>query len=146
MRVCNSVIAALLLCASSAALAQGSRPSSSYDYALKCSGCHRLDGSGKPDSGIPDFRDQVGYFLMLPEGRAFLMQVAGLLSSGLNDERSAAVTNYIVETFSGVSMPADFEPYTAEEAQHYRETRPADIAQRRYDLYVQLIAAGYKLK
>ena len=144
MRIRHSVIA-LLLCVSSAVMAQGS-PSRSYDYALKCSGCHRQDGSGKPDSGIPDFRDQVGYFLMLPEGRAFLMQVAGLLNSGLNDERSAAVTNYIVESFSGVSMPADFEPYTPEEAQHYRETRPADIAQRRYDLYVQLKAAGYDLK
>lgn len=139
------IVIALLFCASTGALAQGSH-NPHFDYALKCSGCHRMDGSGQPVSGIPDFREQIGYFLLIPEGRAFLMQVAGLLTSGLDYERSAAVTNYIVQTFAGASMPADFQPYTPEEAKLYRETRPADIAQRRYDLYVQLNAAGYELK
>ncbi len=139
------IVIALLLCASTAALAQGSH-NPHYDYVLKCSGCHLMDGSGHPDSGIPDFRDQIGYFLLIPEGRAFLMQVAGLLTSGLPYERAAAVTNYIVQTFAGASLPRDFQPYTPDEARLYRETRPADLAQRRYELYVQLNAAGYDLK
>ena len=119
---------------------------SEHDYVLHCSGCHSMDGSGHPEFGVPDFRNQVGYFLRLPEGRAFLMQVPGLLNAGLPDGRRAAVTNYVVKTFAGDSLPPDFLPYTAEEAKRYRENRPADIAAKRAELYRQLNGLGYALK
>lgn len=105
------------------------------DYVLHCSGCHDIDGSGHPTKGIPDFRDQVGYFAALPEGRAMLMQVPGLLSSGLPDDRAAAVTTWLVRQFAGASLPADFVPYTTEEARRYRLSRPADITALRMKLY-----------
>jgi len=117
-----------------------------HDYVLYCSGCHSMDGSGHPGFGVPDFRAQVGYFLRLPEGRAYLMQVPGLLSTGLADARAAAVTNYVIETFAAESLPREFLPYTAEEAKRYRETRPADVAARRVQLYHQLNGLGYALK
>jgi hypothetical protein len=119
---------------------------SEHDYVLHCSGCHSMDGSGHPEFGVPDFRNQVGYFLRLPEGRAFLMQVPGLLNAGLPDGRRAAVTNYVVKTFAGDSLPPDFLPYTTEEAKRYRENRPADIAAKRAQLYQQLNGLGYALK
>jgi hypothetical protein len=119
---------------------------SEHDYVLHCSGCHSMDGSGHPEFGVPDFRNQVGYFLRLPEGRAFLMQVPGLLNAGLPDARRAAVTNYVVKTFAGDSLPPDFLPYTTEEAKRYRENRPADIAARRAQLYQRLNGLGYALK
>jgi hypothetical protein len=119
---------------------------SEHDYVLRCSGCHSMDGSGHPEFGVPDFRGQVGYFLRLPQGRAFLMQVPGLLNAGLPDDRSAAVTNYVIKTFAGDSLPRDFAPYTAEEAKRYRESRPADVAARRVQLYRQLNGLGYALK
>jgi hypothetical protein len=119
---------------------------SERDYVLHCSGCHSMDGSGHPEFGVPDFRNQVGYFLRLPEGRAFLMQVPGLLNAGLPDDRGAAVTNYVIKTFAGDSFPRDFLPYTAEEAKRYRESRPADVAARRAQLYQQLNGLGYALK
>jgi hypothetical protein len=117
-----------------------------HDYVLYCSGCHSMDGSGHPGFGVPDFRAQVGYFLRLPEGRAYLMQVPGLLSTGLRDERAAAVTNYVIEMFAGESLPREFVPYTAEEAKRYREGRPTDVAARRVQLYQQLNGLGYALK
>jgi hypothetical protein len=117
-----------------------------HDYVLHCSGCHSVEGSGHPEFGVPDFRNQVGYFLRLPEGRAFLMQVPGLLSAGLPDDRGAAVTNYVIDTFAGDSLPRDFLPYTAEEAKRYRENRPADVAAKRAQLYQQLNGLGYSLK
>jgi hypothetical protein len=141
----HRIATALLLCASTGVLAAGD-PGAHLDYLLKCSGCHNSDGSGHPLKGIPDFRGQVGYFVLLPQGRAFLMQVAGLMNSGLPDERAAAVTNYIVETFAGPSMPPDFQPYTPDEAKRYRESRPADLAHRRQTLYQQITAAGHPLK
>jgi len=116
------------------------------DYMLHCSGCHDMDGSGHPTKGIPDFRDQVGYFTALPEGRAMLMQIPGLLSSGLSDERAAAVTTWLVRQFAGPSLPADFQPYTAQEAKRYREIRPADITATRNRLYKQIADAGYPVK
>ena len=119
---------------------------SERDYVLHCSGCHSMDGSGHPEFGVPDFRNQIGYFLRLPEGRAFLMQVPGLLNAGLTEGRRAAVTNYVIKTFAGVSLPPDFLPYTTEEARRYRENRPSDIAAKRDELYQQLNGLGYALK
>lgn len=113
------------------------------DYILHCSGCHDIDGSGHPGKGIPSFPDQIGYFAAIPEGRAMLMQIPGLLNSGLNDERAAAVTTWLVRQFAGVSLPADFKPYTAEEARRYRASRPADINGLRNRLYRQIVESGY---
>lgn len=116
------------------------------DYILHCSGCHDMDGSGHPSKGIPDFRGQVGYFTALPEGRAMLMQIPGLLGAGLSDERAAAVTTWLVRQFAGDSLPPDFQPYTAEEARRYRATRPADITATRNRLYRQIAESGYDIK
>lgn len=116
------------------------------DYMLHCSGCHDMDGSGHPAKGIPSFQDQVGYFAAIPEGRAMLMQIPGLLNSGLSDERAAAVTTWLVRRFAGPSLPAGFQPYTTEEARHYRDTRPVDITATRTRLYKQIVDSGYSLK
>jgi cytochrome c553 len=116
------------------------------DYVLHCSGCHDMDGSGHPAKGIPAFQDQVGYFTAIPEGRAMLMQIPGLLSSGLSDERAAAVTTWLVRQFAGSSLPANFQPYSAAEAKRYRETRPVDITATRERLYKQIVDSGYSLK
>ena len=112
------------------------------DYLLHCSGCHGTDGLGKPEKGIPRFTGQVGHFLQLPEGRAFVMQVPGLLGVRLPDDRAAAVTNWMLRQFAGASLPADFVPYTADEARRHRESRPVDVIGRRDELYRALLARG----
>jgi mono/diheme cytochrome c family protein len=113
------------------------------DYMQHCSGCHGMDGAGSPSHGVPDFRGQIGHLPRLPEGRAFLMQVPGLLNSGLSDERRAAVTTWLILRFAGASLPPEFQPYTADEARRYRETRPADITAVRRRVYAELVAAGF---
>ena len=117
-----------------------------YNYVLHCSGCHFLHGEGMPSGGIPRVRDQLGYFLALPEGRAYLMQVPGLLSAGMTDEQAAGVINWMIEAFAGPSRPADFLPYTADEAQRYRLQKPADIIGKRRELAQQLREAGYPIQ
>lgn len=117
-----------------------------YDYVLHCSGCHFMHGEGMASAGIPRVRDQIGYFLAIPEGRAYLMQVPGLLTAGLGDEGAAGVVNWMVEYFGGPSRPADFVPYTAEEARRYRLERPADIGAKRRRIVAELEAAGYRLR
>ena len=112
------------------------------DYILHCSGCHLPDGTGNPGKGIPRFSQQVGYFLRIPEGREFLMQVPGLLSARLSDERAAAVMNYVIARYAAESLPVDFVPYTAEEAKRLRETRPANIMTKRHAVYDRLVQDG----
>jgi hypothetical protein len=112
------------------------------DYVLHCSGCHFLHGEGAEAGGIPRVRDQLGYFLTLPEGRAYLMQVPGLLAAGLSDERSAGVVNWMIDYFSGPSRPAAFEPYTADAARRYRLEKTADIIGTRNSIAAKLNDPG----
>ena len=142
-----SILLASLASAAAPALAERSGfERGRIDYVLHCSGCHALDGSGVEAKGIPRIRDQIGYYLRLPEGRPFLLQVPGLLSAGLPDERAAGVTNWMIEYFAGASMPESFVPYTAEEAKRYRLSKPADIAAVRKRLAERLVAEGYPLR
>jgi cytochrome c553 len=116
------------------------------DYLQFCSGCHGVDGMGKPMRGIPRFTGQIGHFQRTAEGRAFVMQVPGLLGAGLTDARAAAVSNYIARRFGGTSLPPDFVPYTPDEARQHRETRPVDIMGKRDQLYTQLLELGFHVE
>ena len=113
---------------------------------LHCSGCHAQDGRGLENKGIPALKDQVGYFLRTESGRAYLMQIPGLLNAGMPDARAADVTNYILARFAGASLPENFAPYTTEEAKRYRESRPADIPGRRKLLASELRAVGISIE
>jgi len=147
LRTGAAVLAFALGCGSGSVLAEDKAElRARTDYLLHCSGCHGQDGAGRPVKGIPKFLDQIGYFPQLPEGRELLMQVPGLLSSGLPDGRAAAVTNYIVRRFAGPSLPPEFVPYTAAEAQRLRADRPADITAKRYKVYLELVQKGYPVQ
>ncbi len=139
---CLLLLATLLSARSFAAGAASGR----VDYVLHCSGCHAFDGRGLEHKGIPALKDQIGYYLRSEEGRAFLMQVPGLLSAGMSDERAAAVTNYIVLRFAGASLPESFTPYTAAEAKRYRESRPANIPATRRALVAKLLEQGAAMR
>jgi mono/diheme cytochrome c family protein len=116
------------------------------DYVLHCSGCHAFDGRGLEHKGIPALKDQIGYYLRSEEGRAYLMQIPGLLGAGMSDERAAAVTNYIVLRFAGASLPDNFVPYTAAQAKRYREMRPANIPSLRRALVAKLQENGVPIR
>ncbi|MCW5625270.1 MAG: cytochrome c [Burkholderiales bacterium] len=135
-----------LVCAFAQAGDGGEDVRARNDYLLHCSGCHGVDGTGKPQKGIPRFTDQVGYFVTLPEGRAFLMQVPGLMTAGMSDARNAAVTTWLVKAFAGPSLSVDFKPYTVEEAKQYRASRPVDITARRNSLYAELLGLGFPVQ
>lgn len=149
--VCRGVLfklAVLFAWVSGAALA-GDKPYSNQgrvDFLLHCSGCHAQDGRGLEHKGIPALKDQVGYFLRTDSGRAYLMQIPGLLSAGMPDARAADVTNYILTRFAGASLPENFVPYTTDEAKRYRESRPADIPGKRRLLAAELRETGVNIR
>jgi mono/diheme cytochrome c family protein len=107
---------------------------------LNCMGCHLADGVGAPPE-IPRLADRVGYFLTIPDGRAFLAQVPGAANSLLDDERLARVLNWIIEEYAGASLPAQWQPFDAAEVTQYRAARPDDIDALRHRLTAQLAAA-----
>ncbi len=141
------LLAPLLLLAAEHCWAAGTFEEQGHlDYVLHCSGCHKPDGRGVASGGIPPVTGQIGYFLNLAEGRAFLMQVSGLLNAGLSDERAAGVTNWMIRRFAGPSLPETFDPLTADEARRYRLARPADINATRRAIAAKLNAAGYRIE
>lgn len=108
------------------------------NYRLYCMGCHQADGRGSPENGIPSMRDEVGQFLKLPEGRAYLSQVPGTLNTPLGDGETAEVLNWIMANIGRSSVPADFRPYTADDVRQYRATIPQDIPGMRVELVRRL--------
>lgn len=97
------------------------------NYRLHCMGCHQADGRGAPDNGIPSMRDEVGHFLRLPEGRAYLSQVPGTLNTPLSDGETAELLNWVMVNIGRSSLPAGFRPYAADEVRAYRASVPEDI-------------------
>ncbi len=110
----------------------------SKNYRLHCMGCHQLDGTGSPENGIPSMRDEVGHFLRVPEGRAYLSQVPGTLNTPLSDAETAELLNWVMTRIGRSSIPADFKPYTAEDVRAYRASVPQDIPGMRMRLLKQL--------
>jgi hypothetical protein len=115
------------------------------NYLLHCSGCHQPDGSGSPSSGIPDMRGSIGYFLRLPEGRAFLVQVPGTAQSSLNDGDTAELLNWMVKTLGEKAVPADFSPYTRDEVTRLRGHPLDDVPAVRTSVIGRLQQMGYKI-
>ena len=113
------------------------------NYVQFCVGCHRNDASGSARNGVPDMRGQLGHFLRLPEGRAFLGQVAGVAQAPLEDAPVAALLNWMVVQFSAEQVPHTFEPYTATEVRRLRAERPADLPGMRSRIVQQLRTLGY---
>ena len=91
------------------------------DYILACGGCHGLQGVSNSNL-VPSLQGLVGYFLDLPEGRAYLPRLPNVAFSTLSDEQLAAVLNYTVFEIGAGSAPAGSRPYvTAEVAQWRRQ-------------------------
>ncbi len=110
------------------------------NYRLHCMGCHQADGRGAPDNGIPSMRGEVGHFLRVPEGRAYLSQVPGTLNTPLSDGETAELLNWVMVNIGRDSLPAGFRPYSADEVAAYRASVPQDIPGMRLRLLRQLEA------
>ncbi|GAB3767279.1 hypothetical protein GCM10028796_28370 [Ramlibacter monticola] len=115
------------LLAAGGAAAAGDEARARLQYLQHCSGCHLVDGSGSPTKGIPSMRGMLGRFLQVPGGREFIVQVPGVMNSALRDADVANLMNWLVPAVSAATLPAGFQPYTAQEIARLRSSRPADI-------------------
>ncbi|MGH7820703.1 MAG: c-type cytochrome [Candidatus Binatia bacterium] len=125
MRASGRMIAGVLVlaAASGAARADGDP---ALDYMLNCQGCHRAEGAGTAGS-VPALSGSVARFLAVPEGREFLVRVPGVAQSVLDDERLAALLNWLVTRFDAGHVPKDFRRYTAAEVARLRRRPLTDV-------------------
>lgn len=114
-------------------------------YVLHCAGCHGFDASGVPGKGVPTMRGNLGHFMQLPEGRAFLLQVPGVNNAGLSDTQIAEVTNWMVRQFSADTAPPGWPAYTASEVAAAKARRPSDVIKARAELVERLQRGGITL-
>jgi mono/diheme cytochrome c family protein len=111
-------------------------------YTLHCSGCHGAGGHGVPARGIPDLKD-AGSYVVLPEGRAYLVQVPGISQSRLDDAAAARMLNYVLGRFSAADLPGGFVPYSTGEVAKLRAAdRASDAETRRARILAGLRALG----
>jgi len=113
-------------------------PRAAQLYAANCQGCH--GHAGVSVSEIPPLAGRIGYFVRIAAGRSYLVQVPNVAMNPASDGDIAEMLNWALNTFSREQLPADFQPYTAEEVGRFRKER-IDVRARRRLLVEQLVAA-----
>ena len=110
-------------------------------YTLNCWGCHQPRPQGIPGS-VPRLANSMGYFLYIPQGRAYLAEVPGVAASALSDEEIAQVLNWMLLTFSRPQLPPHFVPYTAAEIHKLRMHKLVNVTEVRQRLAARLKSMG----
>lgn len=111
-------------------------------YMLHCSGCHGRDGAGSRVGRIPPFAGVVGHFSGEREGRRYLVLVPGVANSGLSDNDTARVLNYVLDAW-GEGAPR--AAYTAAEVNAIRRSRVDDIVALRRSILSDLARRGVRV-
>jgi hypothetical protein len=139
-----SAMAALLL-AATAGSAVAELRSPNFNYALHCLGCHTHEGISPTRGRIPSLKGIVGHFTRIAEGRWYLVNVPGIVNSGLSAEETAAILNWMVETYGGASRPSDFRRFDAREVAELRARRPNDVMKLRAEVHSLLRSRGFEI-
>ncbi|MGH0036197.1 MAG: c-type cytochrome [Myxococcota bacterium] len=134
-RCSGALLLAIALFAATTARAGDPR----IDYMLQCQGCHLPDGTGLAGS-VPSLAGEIGRFLLVPGGRAFLVRVPGSAQSVLDDRALAEVLNWMVREFGPDEVASDFRPYGAEEVARWRSEPLVDVAGVRRELVARIAA------
>ena len=137
-------IAALALLPALASADMAPIPAAQQAYLLGCGGCHGIDGVSNSRI-VPDLKDQVGWFLNLPEGRRYLARLPNVAFSTNTDRELAALLNYAVFTLGGSSVPNGAKPYTAREVGELRKQPLTETALFQYrSKMVETLVADYR--
>lgn len=136
----GSALAGMLLAGLAVALAHpASAETPRTLYLLKCSGCHRADGQGATDAGVPPFPGFIADLARDPGGRTYMLHVPGVVGSGLNDADLTAVLNYLLDRWSGAT---DAKRFTPQEVATLRAVSVNDVVSYRRALVARLRKSG----
>jgi hypothetical protein len=137
-----AVLAALSAVTPAAAI--GESPAKAY--VLHCTGCHMKDGMGAKIGRVPAVPGITGHILKHPKGRIYLTHVPGVVNAGLPDNETAAVLNYMLQTYAKAEMPPDAKPFTGQEIQELRKIKVDDITLLRMEIKADLAKQGIELR
>jgi mono/diheme cytochrome c family protein len=137
-------VALAIMLALTASVAPARAGSPAELYTLNCWGCHQAHAEGIPGT-VPRLAHSMAYFLSVPGGRAFLVQVPGVANSSLDDKQTAAVLNWLMVTFNKQELPKDFKPYTGAEVARLRAHPLLDVKQTRIKLARKIAAQGHQV-
>lgn len=110
-------------------------------YLLKCSGCHRADGQGAVEAGVPPFPGFVGALAADPGGRTYMLHVPGVAGSGLGNPDLARVMNYLLDEWSPGSTDR-IPRFTPEEVARQRAIPINDVVSYRRGVVARLRKSG----
>jgi cytochrome c553 len=136
---------AVVVLAATAGSALTERRSPNYNFALHCLGCHTFEGVSAERGRIPALKDVVGHFTRIVEGRRYLVNVPGIVNSGLSAEDTAAILNWMIDIYGGASRPSDFRRFDAGEVARLRAQRPDDVMKLRGDVRSLLSKRGFEI-
>lgn len=134
------VFFALIVTAAAAAAAEPN-----YNYALRCTGCHTAEGVSPELGRIPPLKGVVGHLVRTKESRRYFANVPGIVNSGLNNDDTAALLNWVVKTYGGESVPKSWKPFDGAEIKALRHEAPPDIMAYRKLVQDRLKAQGYRI-
>ena len=130
-------------------------------FVSNCGVCHQPNAHGVP--GVyPPLADQVGKYVHLKEGRAYLIKVLSFGMTGkfeshgstydgympswpqLSDKQIAEALNEVLTNFNAKLLPKNFTPITADQVAKYRAKRlsPGQVFKTRQELMEALGKAG----
>jgi cytochrome c553 len=116
-----------------------------YNYALRCTGCHTAEGVSPELGRIPPLKGVVGHLVRTKESRRYLANVPGIVNSGLSNDETAALINWVVKTYGGKSVPQKWTPFNGAEIEALRRKAPPDIMAYRKEVRDRLKAQGYAI-
>jgi hypothetical protein len=136
----RGVILALVALPAAPHAGESQIPTARGNYLLSCGGFHGLEGASNSRL-VPDLKDQVGYFLNLPEGRSYVVRLPNVAFSITTDEALTGLVNYVVFTLGGASVPKGTKPYTVREVSQLRRSPLTEVslAQMRQQMVQVLI-------
>jgi mono/diheme cytochrome c family protein len=114
-------------------------------YLLHCSGCHGADGLGEPRVDVPPLPPLIGNLLRDPQGRLYIVNVGGVVTSNLEDADTAAVLNWVLHAFGATTMPPNTRNFDADEVRALRAQRHPDSVGLRRVIARRLKSKGLKL-
>ena len=139
----RSVALALVLLLVAAAEAMAASPQ--YNYVLHCVGCHTFEGVSPPLGRIPPLKNVVGHFTRNETARRYVANVPGIKNSGLSPDDTAALVNWLIETYAGDSRPQSWQPFSGAEIVALRKDPPGDVIRLRAAAREALAAQGHDI-
>ena len=91
------------------------------NWILNCQGCHKIDGTGRPEKGLPNLTNEVAKFLGVEGGREYLSRVPGVTNASVNDTDLADLINWVLIQFDPEHIPQGHKPYTQAEVSQWRQ-------------------------